>query len=30
MLFAVLGFAGMAVCVVFGVLLRKYKWSEDK
>ena len=30
MLFAVLGFAGMALCVVFGVLLRKYKWSEDK
>ena len=29
MLFSVLGFAGMAVCIVFGILLRKYKWSED-
>ena len=30
MLFAVLGIAGVVVCVVFGLLLRKYKWSEDK
>ena len=29
MLFSVLGLAGMAVCIVFGILLRKYKWSED-
>ncbi|MBQ2581042.1 MAG: MFS transporter, partial [Ruminococcus sp.] len=30
MLFAVLGIAGVVVCTVFGILLRKYKWSEDK
>lgn len=30
MLFAVLGVAGVAVCIVFGLLLRKYKWNEDK
>ncbi len=29
MLFSVLGLAGMTVCIVFGILLRKYKWSED-
>ena len=29
MLFSVLGLAGMAVRIVFGILLRKYKWSED-
>ncbi len=30
MLFAVIGLAGVAVCVIFGLLLRKYKWSEKK
>ena len=30
MFFAVLGIAGVVVCTVFGILLRKYKWSEDK
>ncbi|MBR3267493.1 MAG: MFS transporter [Oscillospiraceae bacterium] len=28
MLLAVLGLSGVAVCAVFGVLLRGYKWSE--
>lgn len=28
MLFAVIGVAGVAVCLIFGALLRKHKWSE--
>lgn len=28
MLFAVIGVVGVAVCLVFGALLRKHKWSE--
>lgn len=30
MLFAVIGVAGVAVCLIFGVLLRKHKWSDGK
>lgn len=29
-LFAVIGVCGVAVCAVFGWLLRKYRWSESK
>ncbi len=28
MLFAIIGVAGMVVCLIFNLLLRKYKWSE--
>ena len=28
MLFAVIGVCGVAVCLVFGWALRKYRWSE--
>lgn len=30
MLFAVIGVVGVAVCLIFGALLRKHKWSEHK
>lgn len=30
MLFAVIGVAGVAVCAVFSLMLRKYKWSDPK
>lgn len=30
MLFAVIGVVGVAVCLIFGALLRKHKWSENK
>lgn len=30
MLFAVIGAAGVAVCLIFGALLRKHKWSDRK
>ncbi|MDE6579669.1 MAG: MFS transporter [Ruminiclostridium sp.] len=30
MLFAVIGVAGVAVCAVFSVLLRKYKWKDPE
>lgn len=30
MLFAVIGVVGVAVCVIFRVLLKKHKWSEHK
>ncbi len=29
MLFAIIGVAGMIVCLIFNLLLRKYKWSES-
>lgn len=30
MLFAVIGVAGVAVCVIFSLLLRKYKWKDPE
>ena len=30
LLMLVLGFAGVAVCLVFGGLLRKYHWTDER
>ena len=29
MLFAIIGVAGVIVCLIFNLILRKYKWSES-
>lgn len=28
MLFAIIGIVGVAICMIFGMILKKYKWSE--
>ena len=30
MLFAIIGIVGVAICMIFGMILKKYKWSESK
>lgn len=29
MLFAIIGVAGVVICLIFNLILRKYRWSED-
>lgn len=29
MLFAIIGVVGVIVCLIFNLILRKYKWSES-